>query len=124
MSSDAATEILKQDGVTVIVFGISYNNLETEFLQQLTDLVGNAAQTADPPLIVADLTQTKFFGSDFLSVLLHGWKQIKDGDGAKMVVCGLTPFATRIFDATQLDKVWDTYESRDEAVQALRNNVD
>ena len=122
MSTNTTPDILKQDEVTIMVFGTKYENLDTEGLEGLTQTVGDAAMDADPPLVVVDLSQTTYFASDFVSVLIDGWKKLKAHDGAKLALCGLTLFAAQVFAVVQLDKVWEVYPTRDEAVAALLKN--
>ena len=75
MSSNTTPEIIKQDDVTIIVFGPGYENLDTETVHRLTGIVDEVGQTADPPLLLYDLSATTYFGSDFISVLLRSGQE-------------------------------------------------
>lgn len=113
--------VSKHDDVTVITMGPSYDSFDDERLENLKEVVFDIVQTADPPRVVIDMSQTTFFASSFIAVLNQGVKKMKARENGKIVVSGLTKFAAEVFSVARLDRVWDIYPTREEAVRALCN---
>jgi anti-anti-sigma factor len=112
-------EIVKQNGVTVIALGPGYEQLDEPNLDELTKIVLEAVNAADPPRVVVDLSHTRFFGSAFIEVLFRAWHRLNSRDGGRLGLCGLTPYCREVIDVTHLDRLWNVYATRDEAVGSL-----
>lgn len=74
--SQSALETQEYDGVTVIILGEQYDNLDEPALLAAADELLEIARTADPPQIVVDMGRTKFFGSAFLGTLFRVWRRL------------------------------------------------
>jgi anti-anti-sigma factor len=122
MTADRAPEILKQDGVTIIALGPEFEQLDELHLDDLTQVVLDAANAADPPLVVVDLSHTRFFGSGFIEVLFRAWHRLHGREGGRLGLCGLTPYCREVIDVTHLDRLWSIYATREEAVGGLSSS--
>lgn len=111
----------KQNGVTVISLGPEYESLDEHLLEDLKDLLLTAAQQADPPRVVLDLSHTRFFGSAFLEILFRMWNRLRAREEGRLCISGLSPYCREVLEVTHLDRLWDIRETRDEAVQLLQN---
>lgn len=109
-------DISKQQDVTVIEFGKEYGGLSDQ--SELVASLLAAADTADPPRVVLDLTKTEYFDSQFIEVMIRVWKRIVQR-GGEMMLCGLTPFCGDVIRVLKLDSVWTIKATRDDAVAAL-----
>ena len=87
-------EIIEQDGVTVVVLGEEYDNLEEMVLERASKHLLEIAKSAEPPLILIDMTKTKFFGSAFLGTLFRVWRRLSARNG-KMAVCCATGWSRK-----------------------------
>ncbi len=112
-------EVINQDGITVVVLGEEYDNLEEMTLERASNHLLEIAKECDPPLIVIDMARTKFFGSAFLGTLFRVWRRLT-ARGGKMTVCGATGVVAEVLDVTQASKLWALHDSRDAAVQDLK----
>ncbi len=119
-SNDNSQHITKQDGVTIIALGPEYENLDDAVLEELRTVILDGVQAADPPLVVLDLSHTKFFGSAFIEILFRAWNRIIKQEGGRFCLSGLTPYCAEIIDVTHLNQLWPIYKDRDEAVAALK----
>ncbi len=117
--SQSDLEILKTNGVTVIVLGEQYDNLDEPALAAAATEMLEIAQSANPPLIVIDMTRTKFFGSAFLGTLFRVWRRLTARDG-KLSVCAATGPCADVLEVTQVDRLWDLFDTRDAAVESLK----
>jgi anti-sigma B factor antagonist len=81
-----------------------------EFKQQLLDVIGKGAKN-----VVVDFTDTTFIDSTTLGVLVGGVKRLRGQDGQLALVCSDRNI-TKIFEITGLDRVFQIYPTRDEAL--------
>jgi anti-anti-sigma factor len=119
-TGNSINHVTRQDGVTIIALGPEYENLDDAVLDDLRKLILNAVADADPPLVVLDLTHTKFFGSAFIEILFRAWNRVVKQDGGEFCLSGLTPYCAEVIDVTHLNRLWSIFKTRDEAVAALK----
>jgi len=111
----------EQDGVTVISLGPEYESLDEHLLDDLREILLTAAQQADPPRVVLDLSHTRFFGSAFLEILFRMWNRLQAREEGRLCISGLAPYCREVLEVTHLDRLWDIRETCDEAVQLLQS---
>lgn len=119
MPSSRVPEITKQKRVTVIALGPEYDSLDEHGLDDLKDVMLDVSQTADPPLVVLDLSHTKFFGSAFIEILFRTWNRLNARDGGRFAISGLTEYCREVIEVTHLNRLWEFFDTCDEAVTAL-----
>lgn len=117
--ADKVPTIQKRQDVTCILLGEEFENLDEQLLESIRSMMFDAAAGADPPRIVVDLPCTRFFGSSFIEVLFRVWNRINDLPGGRFAISGLTPYCREVLEVTHLDKLWQLYDTLDEAVAAL-----
>lgn len=122
MSSTIAPTIAKDNGVTVIQLGLEYENLDERLLEGLRAIALDVSKSADPPWVVIDLSNTKFFGSAFIEILFRLWNRMNSRPGGQFAISGLTSYCAEVLKITHLDSLWKIYPTRAAAVQALSAN--
>ena len=115
-------QVTRQQDVTVIELGPSYETLNDEVLREMAEVLLTKATTADPPRVVLDLSGTKYIGSLFVELLVRTWKRLSER-GGKMVLCGLQPFCAEVLRISRLDTLWESFPTQAEAVAALRDST-
>lgn len=120
LSTAKVPSIVREDGVTVVSLGPEYENLNDTELDELKGALLNAATQAEPPVVVLDLSNLKFFGSAFIEALFRAWNQLNARPGGRMSLCGLSDYSREVVEITHLDQLWNVFETREEAVRALR----
>jgi anti-anti-sigma factor len=118
---DRSPDISKQDNVTIVSLGTAYENLDEPILGEFQSSVLATADEATPPLLVLDLSHTQFFGSSFLEVLLQVFNRLNSKEGGRFAISGLTTYCAEVISITHLDRVWETFSTVDEAVDALKS---
>jgi anti-sigma B factor antagonist len=121
-STVKAPSITRQDGVTVIAPGREYEQLNDQELEALKTALSNAVSQAEPPVVLLDLSNMRFFGSAFIEALFRAWGHLNARPGGQLSLCGLTDYCREVVDVTHLDRLWTVFETRDEAVRSLRRN--
>ena len=119
MPSSRAPEITKKNRVTVIALGPEYDSLDELGLDDLKDVMLDVSQTADPPLVVLDLSHTKFFGSAFIEILFRTWNRLNARDGGRFAISGLTEYCKEVIEVTHLNRLWEFFDTCDDAIAAL-----
>ena len=119
MSSPTAPTIAKDHSVTVIQLGLEYESLDDRLLDGLRSVALDVSKSADPPWVVIDLSNTKYFGSAFIEILFRLWNRMNSRSGGQFAISGLTPYCAEVLKITHLDSLWKIYPTRAAAVQAL-----
>jgi len=110
--------VVKEQNITVVDLGGKYEALSESLLQEFTTALLTEAEKAEPPCLLVDLTGVSYIGSNFLEVLVRGWKRLKQRQGT-LALCGVGTFCADILRITRLDSLWQIYSSREEALKAL-----
>jgi anti-anti-sigma factor len=114
--------VVKDQKVTVVDLGGKYEALNEALLQEFMTALLAEAEKADPPCVLVDLTGVTYIGSNFLEVLVRGWKRLKQRQGT-MALCGVGSFCADILRITRLSTLWNIYPTREEAIKALSTEL-
>ncbi|MEO8132153.1 MAG: STAS domain-containing protein [Bryobacteraceae bacterium] len=68
--------------------------------------------------VVIDLSQLRFVDSSGLGVLLSCFRQVKSSGGA-LGLCGMSKPVRSLFELVRMHRVFDIYETKEQAIQAL-----
>ena len=112
MNFDIKTERAGDDAYVIALSGEVDLYTAPEFKQQLLDAISKGAKN-----VVVDLSGTTFIDSTTLGVLVGGIKRLRGQDGQLSLVCSDRNIA-KIFEITGLDRVFQIYPARDEALAA------
>lgn len=65
--------------------------------------------------LVVDLTKVDYLDSTALGVLIGGLKRMRERDGNMVLVCP-SPRIRRVFEITGLDKIFEIFNTSDDAI--------
>ncbi|MDO8683456.1 MAG: STAS domain-containing protein [Armatimonadota bacterium] len=68
--------------------------------------------------MVVDLTKVEYLDSTALGILIGGLKRVRERDGNLPLICP-SPRIRRVFEITGLDKIFDIYNSENDAKSEL-----
>lgn len=106
--------------VTVIGLGPGFESVDEHTLDGgLRDSLLDAADAAEPPRVVLDLSHTTFFGSSFIEVLFRMWNRLQSRAGGAFALSGVTPYCEEVLHVAHLDTLWRVYPDRAAAVREL-----
>ncbi len=114
MNFDIKTEQLTDDAYVISLAGEVDLYTAPEFKQQLLEVIGRGGTQ-----VTVDFTSTTFIDSTTLGVLVGGVKRLRPTDGRLSLVCS-DPSIVKIFEITGLDRVFQIYGTRDEAIASLK----
>lgn len=109
------TNVLQDRTITVVEMDREYSSLAESHLLDARRLMLDAAASCEPPTLVVDLSQTRYFGSAFMEVLFRAWHRVKNR-GGRMLLCGLDANGQEALRVCQLDNLWPNFSTRSEAV--------
>ncbi len=78
--------------------------------------------TIEPPVVVIDLATTHHLGSKAVSILVEAWRQLRARKG-RIAFCRLNPYSREILRTLHLDRHWEVYDTRENAISALRGSA-
>jgi anti-sigma B factor antagonist len=110
---DVKTEQVGESTYVIALTGEVDLYTAPEFKQQLLEAISKGARN-----VVVDLSGTTFIDSTTLGVLVGGVKRLRGQDGQLSLVCSDRNIA-KIFEITGLDRVFQIYPARDEALAAV-----
>ena len=111
--------VLQWHGDTLIITPTgSVEELNWELIESAASVVLQPIRTVSCPSVLFDLSQLKYLGSVFLSLMLRCYKQVKSR-GGEMAICKANAMARELFTVTALDTLWPIYETREEALLSL-----
>ena len=113
MNFEIKTDELGDDAYVISLAGEVDLYTAPEFKQQLLDVISQGGKN-----VIVDFSNTTFIDSTTLGVLVGGVKRLRTNEGRLSLVCSDRNI-TKIFEITGLDKVFEIYATRDEAVSAL-----
>ena len=119
MANQPEPTVTRQSGVTVVSLGPGFESLDEQHLETVSDAILNAAQEAEPPRLLVDLSHTNFFGSSFIEVLFRMANRITQREDGRFGIAGLTPYCAEVISITHLDELWATFDSVEDGVATL-----
>lgn len=118
MADDDQIEISVDRGVTVVRLGADLDSLYESELVRLQSVRG-LADSASPPFMLIDLSNTKYFGSAFIGFLIAIANRLKDRGDGRLGLCGLAPFARMALEKTKSETILALFDTSEEGVTEL-----
>ena len=113
MNFEIKTEPLSDRAFAIAIAGEVDLYVAPELKQQLLDVIDRGATE-----IVVDLTDATFVDSTTLGVLIGAVRRLRTNDGRLTVVCNDRNVA-KIFELSGLDRVFDIFPTREQAIARL-----
>lgn len=114
-------EITSEQGVTIVFPGPDYDSIYESSLKQFDGIL-DLAKTVEPPRMVLDLTHAEYFGSAFLALLIRLSNRISVQRSGRFGICHLSKFCRAVITAAKMDKLFDLFETRADAIAAFKAN--
>lgn len=86
--------------------------------QQMINLLDSGTKE-----MVVNLSKVSYLDSTALGVLIGGLKRMRERDGNMVLVCP-SARVRRVFEITGLDKIFDIYETEQEAQEAVGKELE
>jgi anti-sigma B factor antagonist len=104
--------------VTIVTLGHEYETIDDAALQEVGAFLLDLTAQEDLHNLIIDLSETTFFGSGLLAIILRVYSRLNARSG-QLALCELRPHCREVLRTTRLDTLWPVYDSRAEAVSAL-----
>ncbi len=118
INSENETHNEQQTGPVVARLERTYGSTESKALSRLDGYLSGMACRSSTGLLI-DLSETTYVGCGFLTVLLqHHVKAVQTN--RRIALCSLNPMPADVLAVTRLDSLWEIFQPRVEALQAMR----
>ncbi len=108
-------EITREANAAVVAFK-SASMSDVEGIAAAARKIRDFAESKRPHMLIFDFGTVKFFSSQVLGLLLDVRKKLAES-GGQVVVSGINPQLHRVFKITNLDKVFQFFPNREEAIK-------
>jgi anti-sigma B factor antagonist len=116
MEEKVNAEIIQKNGVAVVAFKTaSISNVQgiAAISNQIKEFIDND----HPKRLIFDFEQVKFFSSQVLGLLLEVRAKLQKYNG-EVLISSINPQLHRVFQITNLDKIFKFFPNRESAVKA------
>lgn len=86
--------------------------------QQIISILDGGAK-----ILAINLTKVDYLDSTALGVLIGGLKRMREKDGNMVLVCP-SPRIRRVFEITGLDKIFDIYDTEEDAQEEMGKELE
>jgi anti-anti-sigma factor len=112
----------QRGSLRVVHFGVEYGSCNWVKLKETEEFLLRLAEEVTPPCLLLDFTNTDYFGSEFISVLLRCYKRINQRQG-RFSLCGAQSDLLQELETTRLNELWTIYDTYDQALETEGNEV-
>jgi len=110
--------VKKVEGVNVINF--VFNEINLEQRESIKNELAGLVRQGETEFVL-DLSRVGFISSLVIATIVFFAKEARNS-GGEVKLSGLTNDAYSIFQLTQLDKIFELYETETDAVESFRNS--
>jgi anti-sigma B factor antagonist len=109
---------IDEQGDIIVISFADASITNSERINNTTETINDYLDKNEPRFAVVNFSEVKFFSSQVLGLLLSIRKRLEDRDG-KVVISAIDPKLYRVFRITNLDKIFEFYDNKDQAVKSL-----
>lgn len=111
-------EITTESNATIVAFK-SASISDVDGIASAAWKIRNLAESQRPQTLIFDFEAVKFFSSQVLGLLLDVRKKLAES-GGQVMISGINPQLHRVFKITNLDKVFQFFPNRQEALKMAK----
>ena len=100
------------DGITVVTFS------DAKVVPETNDPLYRLVEDERHTRLLLDLSNVRFLSSNALGILVSLKKKV-DAAGGRLRLCGLEPDLLELLRITSPDRIFETYESREDALKGF-----
>ena len=117
-SSEPYLSFRRHGEIAVVEVSAAIEDLPSSAIETAAQIVLSPLKANPPSNVIVDLSQVKFFTSEFISFLLRCHVIVKKHHG-ELVLAGVSNAVRELLRQTALDTLWAIYTSRQQALDAL-----
>ena len=117
MNEDRIIKIVEEADAVVVSFLVpSVSGVDD--IDDSAEILREYVESNKPKAVIVDFAGVKFFSSQVLGLLVDIWRRLREYD-ASILICGITPQLSRVFKITNLDRIFEFYGDKTDALNAL-----
>ncbi len=110
--------VVEKIGKVAVVDFVDSAIMDMQQIQQITEELESMIDSQDEKYILLDFSSVKFLSSQTLGVILKIHQKLSD-KGGWLGLCGLRKELYKIFRLTRLDRLFNFYDTEQEALGAV-----
>jgi anti-anti-sigma regulatory factor len=118
-TSKTVFRVERADDALVVIPTGDHIGFEMNQVQKETDSIVADVKSSVLAGVIFDAAEASYLSSTIIGAMIRLWDAATE-IGAKFVLCGLSDDAMSAIVATRLDTKWPSYETRAEALKAVR----
>jgi anti-anti-sigma factor len=118
MKLNGTFEIEQTDGTVILTALTDLGEFELEYVKRRFEETLERLAMRHIDNVIVDLNHADYYGSSALGFFVSLWKLVA-GNGGQLVLCAVSKHGAEILRVTHLDRLWDIFDSRDDALQSL-----
>jgi len=119
MNEKVGTEITQEDSVAVVTFKAACIS-DVEGITTASNQIKEFIDENHPTSLIFDFEGVKFFSSQVLGLLLDIRAKLETYSG-KIVISAINPRLHRVFQITNLDKIFKFFPNKESAIKKIKN---
>ena len=108
-------DVSKEDGIAIVTV---QGEIDVETSPQLRECFDKLLAAGEHNFVI-DMAGVDFVDSSGLAAFVRLFKRVRIGEG-DVRLCGLRPEVSKIIELTRLNRVFDVFETRAQAVESYR----
>jgi len=108
-------DVTKENGIVIVAVE---GDIDVETAPQLRERFDELLAEGEHSYVI-DMAGVEFMDSSGLAAFVRLFKRVRIGEG-DVRLCGLRPEVSKIMELTRLNRVFDIFETRAEAVESFR----
>jgi anti-sigma B factor antagonist len=116
MDRNDSVQITQQGPVAIVAFGVT-SITDAQVIAAASKRLRDTLAAGHPARVVFDFHGVTFFSSQVLGLLLETRARLQAG-GGKVLISAVHPSLHRVFKTTNLDKIFEFFPSKADAVKA------
>jgi len=117
MNKNVVAEITKADNVAVVTFNVACIS-DFEGVVAASNQIKEFIENNRPTRLIFNFDGVKFFSSQVLGIILNARAKLNTYSG-KVAISAINPRLHRVFKITNLDKIFEFFPDKENAVKAM-----
>ncbi|MGE3408781.1 MAG: STAS domain-containing protein [Pirellulales bacterium] len=115
--------VIQDREITIIELDRNYDSLDDAPLTRLQNVLNDAVGAGGKAVsLLIDMSRTTTINSSFIGMLFATGKQLKT-NGGQLSLCAADAFCSDVMRVVRLNQMFNTYPTRDEALDAMHGGA-
>lgn len=119
--ANGIVEVLQEGDLLIVSPTRDLRELDFQAIETASGKVFESLKNEHAKHVIIDLSNSDYYGSTALGFFVKLWKRVRER-GGQMAFCNISAHELEILEVTKLDTLWPLYDSREAAIEAIRQS--